>query len=104
MILTDDNPFIGDGICSFCEGRASAYWHGRTVVYICDSCSTHVLPKLLADSIAGTYRALGPRLLSNQVSWHLDRFISEFWRAQFLALVTIEQERRQAEASVLDEA
>ena len=37
--------------CSLCNGRADAYWNGRTTINICRGCAAVNLPALIADAV-----------------------------------------------------
>ena len=39
-----------DPKCSFCGELATGAWHGKENVYVCVSCATTILPKIIADA------------------------------------------------------
>lgn len=55
--LGNKNEFFDDDPkCTFCGKVPTGAWHVRQTVYVCVSCATTILPKLIADATLFPYR------------------------------------------------
>jgi hypothetical protein len=45
-----------DPECSFCGEIATGAWHGKDKIFVCVSCATTILPKIIADATLFPFR------------------------------------------------
>jgi hypothetical protein len=73
LMCDQDHAWGKDQKCSFCGNIPKAGWHGEQNVFVCSSCATAVLPKLIAD--ASMFPEQNP-------AGHIIRSIEKnFWKA-----------------------
>ena len=72
-------------VCLVCGGSPTAYWEGYGgVLAVCRNCAVEKLPLLIADAIAGNYRA--STLTAQRFEPAIPAITGAFWRGAAFAL------------------
>jgi hypothetical protein len=88
MTMMSKCEYLKNKKCDFCDRDADAYWMAERPILVCKWCaSEHVLPKVVADSVANR---INPKISNDrtQVFESLKAFEREFWRAFALAIMS----------------